>query len=96
MFLRKMDFFIFERKMSKEEPEEPSLVIDATGQSCPIPSMRARLGIYKIAPGEILKVITTVPHSLKSIPRWCKNFGHELLSLEEKDGVNTFLIRRKQ
>ncbi|MBD3192201.1 MAG: hypothetical protein GF308_16290 [Candidatus Heimdallarchaeota archaeon] len=96
IFLREGLYFFFSRKMTDDLLEEPALIIDAKGQRCPIPSMRARLGIRKIPSGEIMKVFTTAPHSRDSIPRWCRNSGNELLSIEEKGEVNIFLIRRKE
>ncbi len=80
--------------MSKEEKID--LTINTKGVPCPIPSMRVRLRIRKVPMGGFLKVLTDTPHALNSIPRFCRNFGHEITSVtEQKDGTVIYIIKRK-
>lgn len=79
-----------------EEEEKFDLFIDAMGVPCPIPSMRVRLNIRKVPMGGILKVSSNTPHSHVSIPRFCRNFRHKIISRKElDDGTVTFYIQRK-
>ncbi len=79
-----------------EEEEKFDLYIDAMGFPCPIPSIRVRMNIRKVPMGGILKVSTNAPHSFDSIPRFCKNFSHKIVSKKElNDGSVTFYIQRK-
>jgi len=82
--------------MKDEHFGKIDLFINAKGAKCPIPSMNVRLNMPKVPPGGIMKVISDAPHSAVSIPRYCRNFGHNLLLLEEKDGVLTFIIQKKK
>ncbi|MHA1630450.1 MAG: sulfurtransferase TusA family protein [Candidatus Heimdallarchaeota archaeon] len=82
--------------MKDEQFDHIHLFINAMGVKCPIPSMKVRLSMPKVPPGGIVKVITEAPHSAKSIPRYCQNFGHDLLLFEEKNGVFTFIIQKKK
>jgi tRNA 2-thiouridine synthesizing protein A len=81
--------------MTENNDFKVDLYLNAKGVPCPIPSMRVRLRIAKLPPGAILKVDSEAPHSKNSIPRFCRNFGHELLLFEEKDGVLTFIIKKR-
>ena len=74
--------------------ETPTLVLDAKGLSCPLPVVKARLEIDKLAAGEILQVFATDPGSVADFDNWTKMTGHELLGSDEQDGVFTYLIRK--
>lgn len=80
--------------MSEEEKFE--LFINTKGLPCPIPSMRVRLNIRKVPMGGILKVSSDTPYSHNSIPRFCMNFGHKIISRKElDDGTVIYYIQRK-
>ncbi|HEX5539170.1 MAG TPA: sulfurtransferase TusA family protein [Methylophilaceae bacterium] len=59
--------------------------LDARGLNCPLPILRCKKGMAEIGGGEVLKVMATDPGSVKDFQAFCKQTGHELLSLEEKD-----------
>jgi tRNA 2-thiouridine synthesizing protein A len=59
--------------------------IDARGLNCPLPILRCKKGIAELNGGEVLKVLATDPGSVKDFQAFCKQTGHELLSLEEDD-----------
>ena len=81
--------------MPKKE-ERFDLYIDALDVPCPIPSMRVRMNIRKVPMNGILKVSTNAPHSFDSIPRFCRNFGHKIITkIKSDDGSVTFFIQRK-
>lgn len=72
----------------------PKLTLDAKGLSCPLPVVKARLEIDKLAAGEVLEVWATDPGSVADFDNWAKMSGHELLESREADGVYTYLIRK--
>ncbi len=81
--------------MTKKE-QKFDLFVNAKGVPCPIPSMRVRLNIRKVPMGGILKVSSDTPHSHNSIPRFCRNFNHKIVSREElADGTVIYYIQRK-
>jgi TusA-related sulfurtransferase len=46
--------------------------------------------------GGILKVSSDAPHSQNSIPRFCRNFNHKIVSRKElADGTVIYYIQRK-
>jgi tRNA 2-thiouridine synthesizing protein A len=81
--------------MTENNEIKVDLYLNAKGVPCPIPSMRVRLQMAKLPPGAILKVDSEAPHSKNSIPRYCRNFGHEILLSKEEDGVLTFIIKKR-
>ncbi|MFN3974731.1 MAG: sulfurtransferase TusA family protein [Dehalococcoidia bacterium] len=53
--------------------------LDTSGTLCPLPVIRAKQAMDKLAPGQVLKVIATDPGSKADIPSWARSAGHRLL-----------------
>jgi tRNA 2-thiouridine synthesizing protein A len=70
--------------------------VDATGLKCPLPILRCKKGLNEIQPEQILKIIATDPGSRKDFDAFCRQTGHELLSLQDENGVITFFIKKRQ
>jgi len=64
----------------------PDVIIDVTGNACPVPIMRTLIALNKMKKGQILAVITDHPPSLKSIPEGIGERGHEHVNTEELNG----------
>lgn len=69
-------------------------VLDAKGLSCPMPLLRTKKEIGKLAAGEILQVDGTDPGSRNDIPGWCERSGHEYLGEKEETGYISFFIKK--
>ena len=69
--------------------------LDARGLRCPLPILRCKKGMAEIEGGEVLKVLATDPGAVKDFQAFCKQTGHELLSLEEHNQDFTFYIRKR-
>lgn len=69
--------------------------LDTRGLRCPLPILRCKKGIAEIEGGQVLKVIATDPGAVKDFQAFCKQTGHELLSLEEQDQEFTFYLRKR-
>ena len=67
-------------------------ILDAKGLNCPMPLIRTRLALKDVAIGEALKVMATDPTSYIDIRLFCETTGQELVSVEEDDGVYTYVI----
>ncbi len=79
---------------TKNETEGAEL-LDARGLACPLPVLKAKKAIRKLAPGDPLKVLSTDPGSVADFQTFCEVTGHSLESQSEADGVFEFLIRAK-
>ncbi len=53
--------------------------IDAAGLICPLPVLRARKALAGMAPGAVLRLVTTDPAALVDVPHFCAEAGHALL-----------------
>lgn len=68
--------------------------VDARGLNCPLPILRCKKGLSEIQPDEVLRILATDPGSIKDFQAFCKQTGHELLSLEQDEKVYIYHIRK--
>ncbi len=57
--------------------------LDARGMNCPLPILRAKKALNEMKSGEVLRVVSTDPGSVKDFEAFCKQTGNELLSQAE-------------
>ncbi|MGY6409513.1 MAG: sulfurtransferase TusA family protein [Alkalilacustris sp.] len=69
--------------------------VDATGLICPLPVLRARKRLAGMAPGAVLRLVTTDPAAVVDVPHFCAEAGHALLSGAPEGDAQVWLIRRK-
>lgn len=72
----------------------PDQTLDCRKLSCPLPVLKTKTTIAKMAVGEILEMISTDPGSVKDIEAWAKHTGQELLKTAGEDGHYRFYIRK--
>jgi tRNA 2-thiouridine synthesizing protein A len=70
------------------------LSLDLIGLKCPLPALRTRKALRKLADGDRLDVACTDPLAVIDIPHMLRQTGDSLEGVEEKDDVVTFRIRR--
>jgi len=68
--------------------------LDVTGHKCPVPVLRVRRMLERLARGTILKVMATDPMTEIDFPHFCQESGHDLLEMDEENGIYYFLIRK--
>jgi len=68
--------------------------LDMTGFFCPEPVVQTSSEIEAVEVGEMLEMLADDPSSRSDMESWSKRTGHELVSVDEEDGVFRFLIRR--
>ena len=69
--------------------------LDARGLNCPLPILRTKKALSDMQSGQVLKVVSTDPGSVKDLAAFAKQTGNELLSSEEKDKEFEFFLKRK-
>lgn len=69
--------------------------LDASGLDCPLPLLKAKQGLNKLAVGEQLLVRATDPGSKRDFQVFCELSGNILLESSEADGVYTFLMQKQ-
>ena len=68
--------------------------LDAKGLNCPLPVLRTKVVLNRMKPGEVLRVQATDPHATIDFEAYCARSGHELMGVNQSQGVFEFFIRR--
>ena len=68
--------------------------LDATGLNCPLPVLRAKKSLSKMASGEILRIIATDPGSVRDFESFARQTGNDLLSSSEEDGKFYYRLKK--
>lgn len=74
---------------------EFNVEVDARQLACPLPILRAKNALSKMASGEVMKLIATDKGAPLDFMVFCENTGNALLSSLEENGEFVFLIRRR-
>jgi len=69
--------------------------LDARGLNCPLPILRAKKALGEVGSGQVLKILSTDPGSVKDFAAFAKQTGNELLSTAEAGGEFTFYMKKK-
>ena len=70
------------------------LILDATGEECPVPVEMAAERLQEMNPGDILRVRSTDPVSPIDFEAWCMRQPHEFLGAEEAEGIWEIRLRK--
>jgi tRNA 2-thiouridine synthesizing protein A len=73
--------------------------LDLSGLKCPLPVLRTRKALARMAEGQEIEVIATDPISGIDIPHFCASEGHEIISQKREAPAGaavriSFLIRK--
>ena len=68
--------------------------LDACGLNCPLPILRAKKALAKMAGGKVLRIIATDPGSVKDFEAFSRQTGHELLESMEDGGKFYYRLRK--
>ena len=69
-------------------------VLDLSGLKCPLPTLKTRKALARLAPGERLDVICTDPMSAIDIPSLVRQAGHRVEVAERAGGTLIFSIEK--
>ena len=72
----------------------PQQVLDVKGLNCPLPVLRAKIALGKLAPGQRLRVLATDPYSVMDFEAFCNKTGHRLIDQREEQGTFIFDLQR--
>ncbi len=68
--------------------------LDTSGFLCPLPVYQAGQVLIRMAPGQVLRLVTTDRGSLQDIPALARQRGDELLAVEDHGATQLFWIRK--
>ena len=69
--------------------------LDAQGLSCPLPILKTKKSLADMASGQILKIVSTDPGSIKDMQAFANQTGNALLSSVEENKTYIFFMQKK-
>jgi tRNA 2-thiouridine synthesizing protein A len=73
---------------------EANKMLDAKGLACPMPIVRTKKAMNELESGQVLEIHATDKGAKNDLAAWSKSGGHELIKLEEENGVFKFWIKK--
>ncbi len=70
--------------------------LDARGLNCPLPILRAKKALTDMTGGQVLRILSTDPGSVKDFQAFAKQTGNELVASAENNKEFEFYLKRKQ
>jgi tRNA 2-thiouridine synthesizing protein A len=78
-----------------DKPIKPDIVVDVTGETCPIPLIEMRKAVLKAEKGNVIEVKGTHEASQQEIPMAVESLHLNLISSEkDSDGVWHIFIKK--
>ena len=74
-------------------PQKAKRTLDCIGLYCPLPILKTREAIEKLAIGETLEVLADDPAAEEDIKAWAKRAGQKLLEFEPKTSSKKILTK---
>jgi TusA-related sulfurtransferase len=68
--------------------------LDASGLNCPLPLLKAKMELNRLASGAVLKVLATDAGSQRDFRTFAQLAGHTLLHETAEAGVYTYWLRK--
>ena len=68
--------------------------VDARDLLYPLPVLKARRTLARLAPGAVLRLMATDPAAVVDVPHFCTEAGHDFLGTGTDDGAAVYFIRR--
>ncbi len=68
--------------------------LDTTGLLCPLPVLKAAKRLRGMSAGQTLRMTADDPAAVIDVPHFCAEQGYELISSDDTDGRQTYLIRK--
>lgn len=72
----------------------PDRQIDCTGLFCPMPIVKTREAMTRMAVGQVLVMLSDDPASDPDMRSWARTTGHDLLEVGRDGAVYRFVIRK--
>ncbi len=68
--------------------------LDTRGMNCPLPILKTKKSLADIIAGQVLKIISTDPGSVKDMQAFANQTGNELVATTENAGEFVFFMRK--
>lgn len=68
--------------------------LDCSGLLCPLPVYKAGVVLNRLAPGEVLELITTDPGALQDVPALARQRGDRLVGSQQSSDSHVFWLEK--
>jgi tRNA 2-thiouridine synthesizing protein A len=75
-------------------PRVADTKLDCVGFFCPMPILKTREAMKRLASGQVLEMTSDDPASEADMKSWTARTGHELLEIEKNGAVFRFFVRK--
>jgi tRNA 2-thiouridine synthesizing protein A len=69
--------------------------LDTRGLNCPLPILKAKKALADMVSGELLKVVSTDPGSMRDFQAFSRQTGNELVEQNSSNGDFIHVLRRR-
>jgi TusA-related sulfurtransferase len=69
--------------------------VDTRGMNCPLPILKAKKALADMASGDVLKVVSTDPGSMRDFQAFAKQTGNDLIEQTSVADEFIHLLRRR-
>ena len=76
-------------------PPAPATELDTRGLNCPLPILKAKKALAGLASGELLRVVSTDPGSLRDFQAFARQTGNELVEQRTAGAEYVHVLRRR-
>ena len=74
----------------------PNRELDTRGLNCPLPILKAKKALAEMASGELLRVVSTDPGSVRDFQAFSRQTGNELVEqIANDDAEFVHVLRRR-
>lgn len=74
--------------------EKCDVVVDARGLDCPLPLLKAKQALNRMASGDLLEIRATDAGSVRDFAVFTQQSGHTLLRSDESNGEYHYIIKK--
>ena len=75
-------------------PAQADERLDTRGLLCPQPIIETARAVERMAPGQLLEVVSDDIGVLEDMPAWCKGTGHELVGMRREGDLVVCTVRK--
>ncbi len=69
--------------------------VDTRGLNCPLPILKAKKALAELQSGELLRVVSTDPSSMRDFQAFARQTGNELVQQEAAGAEFIHVLRRR-
>ena len=69
--------------------------VDARGLTCPLPILKAKKALSELTSGDLLRVLSTDPGSVRDFQAFARQTGNDLVEQQTTDEQFVHVLRRR-